>query len=278
MEKIKNKVVFLVFLAGALILAYPGISNALAEQEQTNVISNYEETVSGLSDMDLAAEWKKAEAYNQSITGEVLEDPFVPGSGSALPDNYKEVLNVEKESGVMGYLKIPSIDVYLPVYHGLGESVLEKGVGHMENTALPIGGMGTHAVVAAHRGLSSAKLFTDLDKIKKKDIFYVYILNHVLTYQVDQISIIEPEDSEALRPVPDKEYVTLLTCTPYGINSHRLLVRGLKVDDQVITKEKRVEEEKAVKKVELTKGIAFAGVLFAAIAVIVVISIKKRKK
>lgn len=278
MEKIKNKVVFLVFLAGALILAYPGISNALAEQEQTNVISNYEETVSGLSDADLTAEWKKAEAYNQSITGEVLEDPFVPGSGSALPDNYKEVLDVEKESGVMGYLKIPSIDVYLPVYHGLGESVLEKGVGHMENTALPIGGTGTHAVLAAHRGLSSAKLFTDLDKMKKKDIFYVYILNHVLTYQVDQISIIEPEDSELLRPLPDKEFVTLLTCTPYGINSHRLLVRGVKVDDQVITKEKRIEEEKEVEKVELTKVVAITGAIFAAIAVIVVLSIKKRKK
>lgn len=128
----------------------------------------------------------------------------------------------------MGYIEIPAIDVMLPIYHGVSERVLRRGVGHMETTALPIGGKGTHSVLASHRGLSTAKLFTDLDRMKEGDLFYIHVLDHLLTYEVDQISVIEPEDTDALRPIADKEYITLLTCTPYGVNSHRLLVRGEK--------------------------------------------------
>lgn len=139
----------------------------------------------------------KAVKYNESVTGMSVEDPFILGSGSVLPGNYKDVLNVEEKEGVMGYIEIPAIDVMLPIYHGVSERVLRRGVGHMETTALPIGGKGTHSVLASHRGLSTAKLFTDLDRMKEGDLFYIHVLDHLLTYEVDQISVIEPEDTDA---------------------------------------------------------------------------------
>ncbi len=145
-----------------------------------------------------------------------------------LPDNYEEVLNISGD-GVMGYVEIPKINVYLPIYHGTGEDVLEKGAGHLEMTALPIGGENRHPVISAHRGLPSAELFTRLDEMETGDQFYIHVLDRTLAYEVDQIEVIEPEELSLLQPEEDKDLVTLLTCTPYAVNTHRLLVRGIRI-------------------------------------------------
>jgi sortase A len=281
MSRSKKLIVSVLFLIGACILLYPAVSNKLAERHQAEMIGNYAKTVGELPKADLKAEWEKAVKYNESVTGTSVEDPFILGSGSVLPDNYKDVLNVEEKEGVMGYIEIPAIDVKIPIYHGVSEKVLRKGVGHMETTALPIGGKGTHSVLAAHRGLSTAKLFTDLDKMKEGDLFYIHVLDHLLTYEVDQILVIEPEDTDALRPEADKEYVTLLTCTPYGVNSHRLLVRGEKTSDEIV-EENDVKEQDAVKKTrDMTEIIAYAAAafaLFSLFAAVVTICIRKIRK
>ena len=252
MSRSKKLIVTALFLIGACILLYPAVSNKLAERHQAEMISRYEQTVEELPKTDMKSEWEKAVKYNESVTGMSVEDPFILGSGSVLPGNYKDVLNVEEKEGVMGYIEIPAIDVMLPIYHGVSERVLRRGVGHMETTALPIGGKGTHSVLASHRGLSTAKLFTDLDRMKEGDLFYIHVLDHLLTYEVDQISVIEPEDTDALRPIADKEYITLLTCTPYGVNSHRLLVRGEKICDEIVKESEEKESDTAKKERDIT--------------------------
>lgn len=183
--------------------------------------------------------------------------------------------------GVMGYIEIPAIDVMLPIYHGVSERVLRRGVGHMETTALPIGGKGTHSVLASHRGLSTAKLFTDLDRMKEGDLFYIHVLDHLLTYEVDQISVIEPEDTDALRPIADKEYITLLTCTPYGVNSHRLLVRGEKICDEIVKESEEKESDTAKKERDITEMIAYGAAVFALVSLFVAavaVCVRKMKK
>lgn len=215
----------LVFAVGAGIFLYPAVSNFLAEQNQEKVIHTYNAVVESSSSETLDAEWKKAEEYNENLAGDPVHDPFVPGSGFAIPDNYNDVLNLNGD-GVMGYIEIPKIDVYLPIYHGSDAETLQKGAGHIETTSLPIGGLNRHAVISAHRGLPSAELFTRLDEMEEGDLFYIQVLNQTLTYEVDQINVIDPDELTLLRPEKDKDLVTLLTCTPYGVNTQRLLVRG----------------------------------------------------
>lgn len=217
----------LLFFIGAGIFLYPTVSNYLAENQQIAVIQNYQQQVENESTVDLEAEWKKAEIYNESLAGDPVRDPFVPGSGYALPDNYEEVLNV---GGVMGYVEIPKIDVMLPIYHGSSEEVLEKGVGHIESTALPIGGTFRHSVLTGHRGLPSAELFTRLDELAVGDLFFIHVLDKTLAYEVDQIKTVLPTELEDIQAIPDRDLVTLLTCTPYGVNTHRLLVRGTRTE------------------------------------------------
>lgn len=218
----------LVFAVGAGIFLYPAVSNFLAERAQTDVIRSYQAAVDESDRQKLEAEWQKAEEYNENLAGDPVHDPFVMGSGYVLPDNYEEVLNLNGD-GVMGYLEIPKIDVELPVYHGTSEKVLEKGAGHLEATALPIGGKNRHPVISAHRGLPSAELFTQLDEMEVGDRFYLSVLDETLAYEVDKITVIEPEELEFLTPEKDRDLLTLLTCTPYGVNTHRLLVRGTRV-------------------------------------------------
>lgn len=157
-----------------------------------------------------------------------MHDPFIVGSGYVLPDNYGEVLNIGGD-GVMGYVEIPKADIYLPIYHGTDEETLQNGAGHLEVTALPIGGKNRHPVISAHRGLPSAELFTRLDEMETGDLFFLHILDRTLAYQVDRISVILPEELSLLTPEEDKDLVTLLTCTPYAVNTHRLLVRGSRI-------------------------------------------------
>ena len=178
------------------------------------------------------AKWKegeleKARAYNSSLSEAVFPDPFGTGGTLETAGEYEEILNVEK--GMMGILEIPCIDVELPIYHGVGEEVLQKGVGHISQTAFPVGGAGNHTVLSTHRGLPDAKLFSDLDEVEPGDTFYIRILGDNLAYEVDQVEVVDPGDVSLLAPEEGEDYVTLLTCTPYGINSHRLLVRGSRV-------------------------------------------------
>ncbi len=214
------------FLGGAAVFCYPAISNYLNQKNQTRVVQHYEQTVTAQDDALLAEEWAKAEEYNENLAGDPVHDPFVPGSGYALPDNYLDVLNID---GVMGRITIPKIGVDLPIYHGTDAETLEKGVGHIESTSLPIGGEYRHAVLTGHRGLPSAELFTRLDELEPGDQFYLHVLDATLAYQVDQILTVEPQELETLVAEPGQDYVTLVTCTPYGINTHRMLVRGTRI-------------------------------------------------
>lgn len=218
----------LIFAVGAGIFLYPAVSNMLAERNQRSVIHSYQAAVDQTDQEQLDAAWQEAEEYNENLAGDPVHDPFVMGSGYVLPDNYEEVLNLNGD-GVMGYIEIPKIGVYLPIYHGTSEEVLEEGAGHLEATALPIGGVNRHPVISAHRGLPSAELFTRLDEMEIGDVFYIHVLDRTLAYQVDQIETIVPEDLALLTPEKDKDLVTLLTCTPYAVNTHRLLVRGIRI-------------------------------------------------
>ena len=187
--------------------------------------SNLEDADSGLMD----EEWEKARRYNENLAGDPVHDPFVPGSGYALPGNYLDVLNLSGD-GVMGYIEIPRISVRLPIFHGSDDEVLQKGAGHIEQTFLPVGGEGSHAVITGHRGLPSAELFTRLDELEQGDLFYIHVLDEVLAYEVDQITVVLPTELENIRAVEGEDLVTLVTCTPYAVNTHRLLVRGRRTE------------------------------------------------
>ncbi|MGI6011817.1 MAG: class C sortase [Ruminococcus sp.] len=231
-QKKKNPLVLLapllIFAVGAGIFLYPAVSNFLAERNQSNVIHTYQAKVNELDQEEIDEAWAEAIEYNENLAGDPVHDPFVMGSGYVLPDNYEEVLNLNGD-GVMGYVEIPKIDVYLPIYHGTSEEVLAEGAGHLDVTALPIGGEGNHSVISAHRGLPSAELFTRLDEMEEGDTFYIHVLDQTLAYEVDQIEVILPEELTLLQPEEGKDLVTLLTCTPYAVNTHRLLVRGTRV-------------------------------------------------
>ena len=229
----------LIFAVGAGIFLYPAISNFLAERGQQDTIRTYHAKVQTMNQEEIDAAWEEAQIYNENLAGDPVHDPFVMGSGYVLPDNYEDVLNIEGD-GVMGEIEIPKIDVDLPISHGSSEEVLEKGAGHLEMTALPIGGKNRHPVISAHRGLPSAELFTRLDEMEIGDEFYIHVLDETLAYEVDQIEVIEPEELSLLQPEEDKDLVTLLTCTPYAVNTHRLLVRGTRVPYEETTPEDTV--------------------------------------
>lgn len=239
-----KRIVLIVVLAisGLGIIAYPFISNYLNQKNATQVMENYQQEVDKLTPEQVAEIFQQAQIYNENLLGQPAHDPFLPGSGIVMPDNYYQVLNVK---GTMGQLKIPSIDVNLPIYHGTKDTILRKAVGHLEGSALPIGGEGSHTVLTSHTGLTNAKLFTDLTELKKGDHFYIHVLDRNLAYEVDKISVIDPDHTEPLKAVKGKDYATLLTCTPYGVNSHRLLVRGKRVPYQPhkTTKKKKMTQE-----------------------------------
>lgn len=233
-RKIANVLFGLLFLIGFGILVYPTVSDQWNTYRQSRLISNYEAVVENLTEEDFSDEWQKAIAFDQALVrNDLYGDVFGEDDGELESTEYWKVLNVAND-GVMGYLSIPKINVKHAIYHGTGDKVLQTGIGHLNGTKLPIGGKSTHSVLAAHRGLPSARLFTDLDQIKKGDMFYVHVLDEILAYQVDQIlDMVDKDDREtleaALQIEEGKDQVTLFTCTPYGVNSHRLLVRGTRV-------------------------------------------------
>ena len=216
----------LIFLLGLSLLLYPAVSDYWNSQHQTRAIAVYSEEVSGLDEDQYQALWEAAAAYNASLLERNNAYLLTEEQKAA----YEQLLNVSG-LGIMGYIEIPSIDCSLPIYHGTEESVLQIAIGHLEWTSLPVGGESTHCVLSGHRGLPSAKLFTNLDKLQEGDVFLLRVLDEVLTYEVDQILIVEPQETGALRIVEGEDLCTLVTCTPYGINTHRLLVRGHRIEN-----------------------------------------------
>ena len=212
------------FLVGVCILLYPAFSDFWNSRTQSRAITDYESVLENLTPEDYSALWEEAYAYNKAL----YETTF-PLTDYHKLSGYNEILDVAK-NGMMGYLQIDRIGVELPIYHGTSEDTLNKGVGHLEGSSLPVGGENTHSVMSAHRGLPSSKLFTDLDRMEKGDTFRIVILDQVLTYRVDMIKTIEPDDASDLQIIKGGDYCTLFTCTPYGINTHRLLVRGIRIE------------------------------------------------
>lgn len=226
MRKRKTLAPVIIFLIGAGIFFYPAAANGIAIYRQTQMIRSYESRVAETPDQEGERLFEEAETYNENLAGDPVHDPFVFNSGYVLPDNYAKVLNLDPD-GMMGYIEIPRIDVRIPIYHGTDDEVLSRGVGHIEGTSLPIGGAFRHSVLCAHRGLPSAELFSRLDELRKGDLFYIHILEEVHAYQVDQIDTVLPEEiAPYLNAVEGEDWITLMTCTPYGVNTHRLLVRG----------------------------------------------------
>ncbi len=217
--------VFVLFL-GVAILLYPTVSDYWNSFHQSRAIASYIEQIENIDPVDYEREWARARKYNEELTQKpnrfmLSEEEY---------EEYESMLN-PTGSGIMGYIEIPKINCSLPVYHGTDEAVLQIAVGHIEGTSLPTGDIGTHTVLSGHRGLPSAKLFTDLDQMEESDLFVIRVMDQIMTYEVDQVLIVLPEELDALAIDPEQDYCTLVTCTPYGINSHRLLVRGHRVEN-----------------------------------------------
>lgn len=255
----------IVLLIAFSVLLYPTVSNYLYEKNGARVISSYDENAVRLSESEKQAMLEAARQYNRELLGNIeLLDPFSPLK-KEVDARYQSLLSTN-EAGMMGYIRIPKIDVELPIYHGTEERILQSGVGHFEGTSLPVGGESSHTVLTGHRGLPSKLLFTDLDQMKEGDIFYLKILGETFAYKIDQILTVLPENTKALTIEPGKDYATLVTCTPYAVNTHRLLVRG-----------SRIPYEEAVRQVpdeKITPTLPFqVKVLLAAIGVLVLIFI-----
>lgn len=223
----------LIFIAGLCILLYPTISDFWNEKRQSQAIINYDDLIVDLTPEDYTAHFSSAEDYNKKL--KLISMPFL--GYKSLDEIYYNTLDINGD-GMMGYLTIEKIKVQLPIYHGTNDKVLNSAVGHVEGSSLPIGGNGTHSVLSAHRGLPSAKLFTNLDKLTIGDIFTIKILDRTITYQVDQVLIVLPEETKDLYVTENEDYCTLVTCTPYGINTHRMLVRGTRIAN--------IEEDKKI--------------------------------
>lgn len=224
----KQKVIpILIVIAGFLLLAYPFLSNYLFEKSAGSTVESYQEKTDMMDQKIKEKVLDEARGYNENLLRSSIQltDPFKTKKINGETVFYNNILNVDR-SEIMGYVKIPCISVDLPIYHGTSAEVLERGIGHLAASSFPIGGESTHAVLTGHTGLSSAKLFTDLTEMKKGDLFFIYVLDKKLAYRVDRITVVKPEDTRNLQIIDGEDHVTLLTCTPYGVNDHRLLVRG----------------------------------------------------
>lgn len=218
---LENIIIACFILAGLGLLLYPTVSDMWNQAHQSHAINSYTKTVTSLAQTDYSELWAAAEAYNESLLSRKYR--FIATKESTA--EYHSLLNVT-DDGMMAYIEIPEIDVNLPIYHETKDEVLQVAIGHLEGSSLPIGGVGTHTCLSGHRGLPSAKLFSRLDELEIGDVFYIYVLNETHEYTIDQIETVLPDEIEYLDIDPSQDYCTLVTCTPYGINTHRLLVRG----------------------------------------------------
>ena len=224
----KQKVIpILIVIAGFLLLAYPFLSNYLFEKSAGSTVESYQEKTDMMDQKIKEKVLDEARGYNENLLRSSIQltDPFKTKKINGETGFYNNILNVDR-SEIMGYVKIPCISVDLPIYHGTSAEVLERGIGHLAASSFPIGGESTHAVLTGHTGLSSAKLFTDLTEMKKGDLFFIHVLDKKLAYRVDRITVVKPDDTRNLQIIDGEDHVTLLTCTPYGVNDHRLFVRG----------------------------------------------------
>jgi len=221
--------IILLFIIGAGLMVYPDIASFQASRSHAGMVEQYYREIQNLPDAQILDHFERARAYNESLVGRHIEDPFIPGSGTVIPTNYYDILNIHY---TMGVIEIPIIDLKIPIYHGTGEEVLMRGIGHIPNTPFPIGQKGKHAVLTGHTAIPTARLFTDLERLEIGDIFTITVLDERMMYQVDQINVVLPHEIGDLRNLPDEDLITLVTCTPYAINSHRLLVRGSRIQYQ----------------------------------------------
>ena len=220
----------MLLLAGVCAIAYPFLAMWLSDRAAGEFTAAYDEAVAQADEEEVHRAWDSAVAYNENLAGDPVHDPFLEGSGMVLGDDYENLLDLDG-SGVMGHVSVPKTGMDLPIYHGTSDASLRRGAGHLEGSSLPVGGAGAHAVLTGHSGLVGARLFSDLDKLACGDRFYVTVLGTRMAYEVDEISVVEPDDVSGLRRVDGEDLCTLVTCTPYGVNSHRLLVRGHRAAD-----------------------------------------------
>lgn len=274
-----------IFLSGVFVVSYPVISNLLYEKNQSHVLAQYDETVEQMEQETLNAELQAVQEYNRSLLhGEAyLTDPFDPElvlDPKAEP--YASLLNLEG-NGIMGYVEIPKIDVNLPIYHGTTPEVLEKGIGHLQNTSLPVGGESTHTVLTGHTAMAGKRLFTDLSQLEVGDVFYLHVLGETLAYQVKDTFIVEPDQTEHLVVSPGEDLATLITCHPYGINTHRLLVQGTRIPYEQAVEQQQAQGDatqgSSVWQLEYQKAVIICLVVYIPLtAVIVLLVLGRRKK
>lgn len=271
----------LLFLIGLSILLYPMVSDAWNRYRDSLLISNYSSSVSSDDNSEkIDSMWKAAQEYNEQIKQESVPDAFSVRDGQT-DSTYESLLNLNGD-GMMGYVEIPVIDVSIPIYHYTTDESLEKSAGHLFGSSLPVGGKSTHCILSAHRGLPSAKLFTDLNLVEEGDVFYLHVLGKTLAYEVDQILTVLPEQTESLGITDGDDYVTLVTCTPYAVNTHRLLVRGIRtkyVEEEVTKNDETIPQKLAVvdPKRVLAGGAAALVILILLIYLIVRRKDKKRR-
>ena len=272
-KNLSTIILILIFLVGLSVMLYPSVSDAVNRKHQSRAVAGYAEEVEQLSDADYQTYFDAADAYNRQLN--TTPNAFYKPD---LVSGYAQTLDISG-TGIMGYITIPKISVELPIYHGTDEGVLQVAAGHLEGSSLPVGGAGTHAVISAHRGLPSAKLFTNLDELEVGDRFTITVLNRVLTYEVDQISIVLPTEIDQLLPTEGMDYVTLMTCTPYGINTHRLLVRGKRVETTESQKHIRVAADAfRIEPIIVAPILAIPMLLAALVGVLVAPHLRKRSK
>ena len=273
MKKNRSTIILiLIFLVGLSVMLYPTVSDYINQKNQSRAVASYSEEVENLSDVDYQAYFDAANDYNRRLA-ETPDAFYRPEEVSG----YTDTLDVSG-TGIMGYITISKIGAELPVYHGTSDGVLQVAAGHLEGSSLPVGGAGTHAVISAHRGLPSAKLFTNLDELEVGDTFTITVLDRVLTYEVDQISIVLPTETDLLQPVEGKDYVTLMTCTPYGINTHRLLVRGKRIENAENQKHIRVTADALrIEPIIVAPALAVPMLLVMLVVMLAVPHLRKRK-
>lgn len=266
----KHKIIpVLIIAVGFLLLSYLFVSNFIFEKSAGSTVESYRKKTAGIDRKKKEKAIDEARQYNRDLVDSkvVLTDPFKAKDSKGETLFYNRILDMDG-SGIMGYLKVPCISVDLPIYHGTSAEVLEHGIGHLAATSFPVGGKSTHAVLTGHTGLSSAKLFTDLTEMKKGDLFFIHVLNQKLAYKVDQIKVVKPEDTRDLQIIDGEDHVTLLTCTPYGVNDHRLLVRGVRT-----TYHEKEEQTKARKHhsqwMEVYKRAILAGLLIILVLILI---------
>ncbi len=273
-RKIIRLIAILIILSGIVLLCYPSFANFINRKFESKEIENYNDQIDDMNDQDIKNTLLLAQQYNASLPATYPADPFTGENIRDFTGTDFEDFFMVQQGNMLGYVEIPNINVYLPIYYGVSEEVLQKGAGLVDNTSLPIGGEGTHAVISAHTGLASKKMFTDLTEMKEGDIFFIHVLDMDLAYKVDQIKVVLPENVEDLLIQEGKDYVTLLTCTPFGINDHRLLVRGERIDYDF---SKDSDTEWKMPKQDMYFWIMIVGIFLLIVLIMIVRHMHRRK-